>query len=87
MTAQFHLTGPGGRDWYLVSDKGEVTAHDGTVENPNVTLTVSAEDWEAIQRGKLDRTQAYLGGKLKTEGDTGLLMQLEDLLSKLSGTG
>jgi len=87
VTAQFHLTGIGGRDWYLVSDKGEVTVHEGTVENPNVTLTVSAEDWESIQRGELDRTQAYLGGKLKTEGDVGLLMQLEDLLSKLSEPG
>jgi len=22
VTAQFHHTGPGGRDWYLISDRG-----------------------------------------------------------------
>ena len=85
VTAQFHLTGPGGRDWYLVSDRGKVTVYEGTVENPNVTLTVSAEDWEAIQRGELGRTEAWLTGKLKMEGDMGLLMQLEGVLSNLGG--
>ena len=83
---QFHLTGPGGHDWYLVSDKGKATRHEGTAENPDVTVTVSAADWEAIQGGELDRTQAYLGGKLVIEGDLTLMMQLEDAISKLSRT-
>lgn len=85
VAAQFYLTGPGGRDWYLVSDRGKVTVHEGTVENPNVALTVSAEDWEAMQRGELSRTQAWLGGKLKVEGDMVLLDQLEDMISKFGG--
>lgn len=84
---QFHLTGPGGHDWYLVSDRGKGTRHEGTVENPDVTLTAAAADWEAIQRGELDRTQAYLGGKLAIEGDLTLMMQLEDMISRLSASG
>lgn len=58
MTVQFHLTGPGGSDWYLVSDKGKASRHEGTAENPNVTVTISAEDWAAIQMRELDRIHA-----------------------------
>ncbi|MFQ5471744.1 MAG: phosphotransferase [Dehalococcoidia bacterium] len=87
VSVQFHLTGDGGCDWYLVSEQGEGKRHEGTVENPDVTLTVSAADWDAIQNRTLDRSQAYLGGSLKVEGDLTLLMQLEDVISKLSGEG
>lgn len=84
MAVQFHLTGPGGSDWYVVSDKGKGTRHEGTVENPDATLTASAEDWKAIQSGELDRIQAFMSGKMKIEGDTTLMLQLEDMISKLS---
>ena len=87
VAVQFHLTGPGGSDWYLVSDKGKGTRYEGTVENPEATLTAAADDWKAIQGGELDRVQAYMSGKLKMEGDVTLLMQLEDMITKLSRPG
>jgi len=55
------------------------------VDSPDATLTVSAEDWGAIQRGELDRLHAWTSGKLKIEGDMTLLLQLEDMISKFSG--
>lgn len=84
VTVQLHLTGPGGSDWYLISDKGEGTRHEGTAQNPNATCTVSYKDWYAIQQGELDRVQAFMSGKLKIEGDITLMMQLEDMISKHS---
>ena len=83
-TVQFHLTGPGGCDWYAVCQKGVATRHDGIAMDPDCTLTVSAEDWAAIQRGELDRFNAWTGGKLKIDGDMTLLLQLEDAISKLN---
>jgi len=83
VTVQYHLTGPGGGDWYVLCDKGKASRHEGNVESPNVTLTVSAEDWAAIQRGELERIHAWSGGKLKIDGDMTLLMQLEDIVSQL----
>ena len=80
---QFRLTGSGGSDWYLIVDRGQPTRHQGTVANPDVTVTVSASDWSAIQRGELNRLQAYYAGKIQTEGDLTLFMQLEDVIAKL----
>jgi aminoglycoside phosphotransferase (APT) family kinase protein/putative sterol carrier protein len=84
VTVQFHLTGDGGCDWYAVCEKGTATRHEGVVDNPNCTLTVSAADWAAIQRGELDRFNAWTGGKLKIDGDMTLMLQLEEAISKLS---
>jgi aminoglycoside phosphotransferase (APT) family kinase protein/putative sterol carrier protein len=81
---QFHLTGPGGSDWYLVSDHGRLARYEGRVEKPDTVLTVDAADWEAIQRGELNRADAFLGGKLKIEGDVTLLLQLEATIAELS---
>lgn len=80
---QFHLTGEGGSDWYLLAERGAGRRIEGTVENPDARLTATAEDWRAVRSGELDRTQAFMGGRLKVEGDITLLMQLEDMISKL----
>jgi aminoglycoside phosphotransferase (APT) family kinase protein len=82
---QFHLTGSGGSDWYIAVTNGSGSRHAGRIDNPDVTLTVDADDWRAIQSGELNRTQAFLGGKLKIEGEVTLLMQLEEMISKLTG--
>jgi aminoglycoside phosphotransferase (APT) family kinase protein/putative sterol carrier protein len=83
VTVQFHLTGEGGGDWYAVCEKGTATRHEGVVDSPNCTLTASAADWAAIQRGELDRFNAWTGGKLKIDGDMTLMLQLEEAISKL----
>ena len=83
VTVQFHLTGPAGCDWYAVCQKGIATRHEGISTNAKCTLTASAQDWAAIQRGELDRFNAWTGGKLKIDGDMTLLLQLEDAISKL----
>ena len=81
---QFHLTGPGGSDFVIVSDKGEVSLQAGAIADPDTTLTVAAADWLAIQTGELNRTDAFLSGKLKIDGDPTLLMQLEGAIAKLT---
>jgi len=83
VTVQFHLTGPGGSDWYAVCEKGAAVRYEGTAQNPQCSLTVSADDWAAIQRGELDRFNAWTTGKLKIDGDMTLLLQLEETISKL----
>jgi putative sterol carrier protein len=79
---QFVLTGAGGAEYYVVADRGTGTRHDGRVEGADVTVTASAADWDALQTGALDRAEAFLGGRLRVEGDLTLLMQLEDVIAR-----
>ncbi len=86
VAVQLHLTGPGGCDWYLVSDKGVGKRYEGTIKElaPSATVTATTQDWSDIQSGKLDRVQAFMGGKLKVEGDLSLMLQLEEMISRFS---
>ena len=80
---QFHFSGAGGGDFYLISDRGKGTRHEGIAENPNCTMKVSVDDWKAIQSGELNRLDAWSTGRLVTDGDLGLMALLEGMISEL----
>jgi len=82
VTVQFHFTGPDGYDWYLLSDKGKASRHEGCTENPGCTIKVSIADWKAIQSGELNQLEAWSSGRLVTEGDIGLLSLLGEAIAK-----
>lgn len=64
--------GPGG-DW-----KVEFKLGAGPVPaEPTTTITVSAEDAEAMDSGRLDPMQAFMQGRLQVAGDLGFLMQMQ----------
>jgi aminoglycoside phosphotransferase (APT) family kinase protein/putative sterol carrier protein len=84
---QFDLTGERGYRWHLVADHGAGTRIEGTIADPDITVTADVDDWHAVQRGDLDRAQAFLSGKLKIEGDISLMMQLESMISEFAMTG
>ena len=86
VTLQIHFVGAGARDWYALFDHGQISTHDGQGESPVSTLTLSAADLEAIQRGELGTSDATLMGKMKIEGDVTLAGDLlERLVTKLGG--
>ncbi|MBM3131472.1 MAG: hypothetical protein FJZ95_00350 [Chloroflexi bacterium] len=79
---QFHFTGPGGSDWYLVSDRGKASRHEGMAKNPDCTIKVSIDDWKAIRRGELNQLDAWSSGRLVTDGDLGLLTLLKEMIDE-----
>ncbi len=83
-SVQIHFTGPGGCDWYIMSEKGKGTRYEGTIENPDCSITVSKEVWDAIQKGRMNQLDAWSEGKLSTEGDLNLMSLLGDMISELS---
>ena len=58
----------------------QVTEEDGPADT---TIKVAWEDWQALREGRLDAMTAFMGGKLKIEGDMSTAMQLQGVLSKL----
>ncbi len=55
-----------------------VMSHDD--EDADCTLVVSPDDMTKIMHGQLDATMAFMTGKLKVKGNTGIAMKLASVL-------
>jgi putative sterol carrier protein/uncharacterized OB-fold protein len=75
------ITGEGGGEWTVSVKDGKVKVLSG-LHDPAVTTTVSAKDWIAITLGKLDGMTAFTSGRLKVEGDMGLLTKATKFFKK-----
>jgi|GEM_PF-23826 len=75
------VTGTGGGEWTVAANDGTVKVLEG-LHDPQVTTTVSAKDWIAITLGKLDGMTAFTSGRLKVEGDMGLLTKATRFFKK-----
>lgn len=80
-TYQFKITGDNGGDWSVSIADGNVTVANATAESPNITLTISDENFTNLVQGKLNGQTAFLTGKLKIQGDMTLAMKLQSLFS------
>ena len=80
-TLQFNISGDPNGNWHLVLDKGEASAHPGEAVNPTVTVAMEAQDFFSLLEGKLSGQAAFLTGKLRVQGDMGVAMRLNSILS------
>ncbi|MEL6545585.1 MAG: SCP2 sterol-binding domain-containing protein [Myxococcota bacterium] len=78
-TYKFALTGDNGGTWVvdLSSAPGSISEGDGEAA---CTITIADTDFVDIVGGKTDATMAFMGGKLKVEGDMSLAMKLTHIL-------
>ena len=73
-SAKFVMTGEGA----IVADGSGVRISD---EETDVTLTATAEVFQAIMQGEMNSTGAFMTGKLAVDGNMGLAMQLAGVLA------
>lgn len=57
---------------------GEV--HEGAIDDPNLTVTMKAADFEKLVDGSLNPQMAFMTGKLKIKGDMPLALKLQQIL-------
>ena len=76
---KFVVEGDGGGTWRvdLTSSPGSVTAGDGEA---NCTIALQTQDLLDVLNGVLNAQMAFMGGKLRIEGDMALALKLGALL-------
>ncbi len=72
----FHLTGEQGGDWAVTIRDQQCTVEKKAAVNPRMTLTATSKDCTDVLTGKLDGMRAFMQGKLRISGDTGLAMKM-----------
>ena len=77
---QFDLSGDGGGVFHVKVDDGAAAVAEGTSDDANITITMSADDFGSLLDGELNATSAFMAGKLKVKGDMSLAMKLQSLL-------
>lgn len=77
---QFVLTGDDGGAFYARVVDGRAEIEEGRIDDPSVTITMSAADFADMAEGRLNPAGAFMSGKLKMEGDIGLALRLQNLL-------
>jgi putative sterol carrier protein len=81
-TVQFDLSGDNGGKWWIKVHDGAAESGKGEVENPNLTLLASADDYVKIATGQMDGTAAFMQGKLKIKGDMGLAIKFQSFFKR-----
>ncbi|MBK8026048.1 MAG: SCP2 sterol-binding domain-containing protein [Chloroflexi bacterium] len=77
----FELSGDNGGTYWMKLADGTMQVGSGAAENPKMTVRASADDFAAMISGAINPMQAFMMGKIKIQGDTGLAMKLMPLLT------
>lgn len=78
----YKITGEGGGEFTCIVANLQFTLLRELKTDASATVTISAEDWIALNEGRLDPMAAYMSGKLKASGDQNLLMKFPKLFKR-----
>lgn len=81
---QFNLSGEEAGTYQVILRPDEGSAVEGEPETPDCTLSIDSDNFKKMVAGELNGTQAFMGGQLKIDGDMGLALRLQDVLSAYS---
>ena len=76
---QFDITD--GETYYVEIDDGTCNVVKGASDDPSVTMITDSVSFVGIMTGELDGMQAFMTGKVRTEGNMMLATKLNDFFS------
>lgn len=77
---QFNIDGDGGGTWTVDLTKDTDFVTEGEADDADCTITMKEGDFVNLWTGKLKGPQAFMMGKLKIKGNTGLAMKLQNFI-------
>ena len=72
----------GGGTWTVRNDGGSIDIVAGRLDPVDCLFACSADDFRALVEGRLSSRRALLDGKVRIEGDVGLVQRLGDAFVK-----
>ncbi len=76
---QLNLTGEGGGDWHITIADQKCSLSSGVAPEPDIGITMQAQDWKELVAGRLNAFDAFLQGKIQIDGDISLASQIQTL--------
>jgi len=81
---QFELTGGEPGTWHLNMATGNGSCGQGAPPSTaDCTMTMDSADFISMFKGKLKPTAAFMGGKLKIQGNMGKALKLEKIMASV----
>jgi cytochrome P450 len=86
---RFELSGDAGGTWTLDLRKGTTSGFVTRENGPEAgaTIHVTSEDWVALTTGQMNPMRAFMGGKIRVEGDLKLAVNLPNVVNMVEGYG
>ncbi len=78
---QFNIGGPDGGSWAVDCTQPGGKVQPGSVTNARCTVAATDQHFLDIVNGRLNAQMAFMTGKLKIQGDMGLAMKLQQILT------
>ena len=82
MVFQWNLTGDNGCDYYATVNDGAMSKEQGVHDNPDVTITISADNYVKLINGKLNGAFAVMTRKLKVRGNVMLAKKMDEIFPR-----
>lgn len=71
---QFNFTGEQASQWVVTIKNQKIESKQGVHPSPEMTMSVSSEDYLKIASGEMDASLAFMKGRVKVSGDMGVAL-------------